>query len=88
VPLWIATGSDSGDNPPTAARLPWVPIVYDPNLQGQFVSCSSCHDPQRGFADPQERSIGVGGTRGLRHAPSLLNAAYLPLLFGMGARRV
>jgi cytochrome c peroxidase len=77
------------DNPPTASAIVLGRrLFYDANLsKDKSISCSSCHDPQRGFADPRERSIGVGGATGLRHAPSLLNAAYLPLLFWDGRAR-
>ena len=77
------------DNPPTASSIVLGRrLFYDANLsKDKSISCSSCHDPQRGFADPRERSLGVGGATGLRHAPSLLNAAYLPLLFWDGRAR-
>jgi cytochrome c peroxidase len=74
------------NNPPTASSIVLGRrLFYDTNLsKDNSISCSSCHDPKRGFADPRERSFGVGGATGLRHAPSLLNAAYLPLLFWDG----
>jgi cytochrome c peroxidase len=40
------------------------------------LSCSSCHRPQRAFADDEALSLGVGGKRTLRNAPSLLNRGF------------
>lgn len=39
-------------------------------------SCASCHRPVNGFAEEQRVSMGVGGKRGSRNAPTLLNAAF------------
>lgn len=85
-PLGLPPVPIPADNPPTASTIVLGRrLFYDTNLsKDNSISCSSCHDPQRGFADPRERSIGVGGATGLRHAPSLLNAAYLPLFFWDG----
>jgi cytochrome c peroxidase len=86
LPLGLPPVPIPADNPPTASSIVLGRrLFYDANLsKDNSISCSSCHDPQRGFADPRERSIGVGGSTGLRHAPSLLNAAYFPLLFWDG----
>ena len=40
------------------------------------VSCSTCHDPQRAFADDRPIAIGVFGRRGHRNAPALINRGY------------
>jgi cytochrome c peroxidase len=39
-------------------------------------SCASCHDPTRGFAGTSAVPRGVGGARGTRNAPALLNRAW------------
>lgn len=39
-------------------------------------SCASCHKPLNGFAEEQRVSMGVGGKRGTRNAPTLLNVAF------------
>ena len=44
--------------------------------EDESVSCSSCHDPAHGFADPRSLSEGVGGARTLRHAPALINRGF------------
>jgi len=42
------------------------------------VACSTCHDPAQGFTDhrPGATSAGVGGQRGQRNAPTVLNAMF------------
>jgi cytochrome c peroxidase len=60
-------------------------LFYETRLsKDNSLSCSSCHKPQSGFSDSRELSLGVGGTKGERHAPSLINVAYDPLLFWDG----
>lgn len=60
-------------------------LFYDTSLsKSNTVSCASCHDPEFRFSDLRALSIGVEGKLGLRHAPSLVNAAYSPLLFWDG----
>lgn len=49
-------------------------------------SCQSCHDPSHAFADARPRSIGVGGARGTRNAPSLVGVANDPNFFWDGRR--
>ena len=50
-------------------------LFFDPILSSdRSVSCASCHEPERAFADPRPKSVGVGGETA-RHAPSLVNRA-------------
>jgi cytochrome c peroxidase len=74
------------ENPPTASSIALGRrLFYDRILsKDDSISCASCHDPQHGFADRRERSIGVSGTTGVRHAPTLVNVAYATLLFWDG----
>ncbi len=39
------------------------------------ISCASCHQPDHGFADTLNFSIGVDGKRGKRNSPSVMNMA-------------
>jgi cytochrome c peroxidase len=48
------------------------------------VSCATCHDPRHGFAEPKPVSIGVGGKKGVRNAPSAFDAAFLGTQFWDG----
>jgi cytochrome c peroxidase len=74
------------DNPPTASSIALGRrLFYDARLsKDNSLSCSSCHHPQLGFTDPRPLSLGVGGTLGVRHAPTLVNVAYSPDLFWDG----
>ena len=86
IPLGLPPLPAPSGNPPTAASIALGRrLFYDTRLsKDDSLSCSSCHRPQFRFTDVKERSLGVGGTLGLRHAPSLVNAAYFPLLFWDG----
>ncbi|CAJ0866495.1 cytochrome-c peroxidase [Ralstonia flatus] len=45
-------------------------------------SCASCHDPSRGFTDPNNLAVSIGGPNsdlpGLRNSPSLNYASFTP----------
>lgn len=52
-------------------------LFYDPILSlDSSISCSSCHQPAKGFTDGKSLSPGVGGTLGTRSSMSLLNVSY------------
>lgn len=58
-------------------------LFFDPVLSGNGArACASCHRPDHAFADglPRARQFGPGSPV-TRHTPSLINAAYQPLLF-------
>ncbi|MEZ4703419.1 MAG: cytochrome c peroxidase, partial [Rhodothermales bacterium] len=60
-------------------------LFFDPILSAdRTISCASCHDPERAFADPRPVSIGVEGRAGIRNSPSLVNVAYGRLFFWDG----
>ncbi|WP_420321413.1 cytochrome-c peroxidase [Flagellimonas sp.] len=60
-------------------------LFFDPSLSGDgSVSCATCHDPKKGFADGRSTSVGIHGKKGKRSAPSLWNVGYLELLFWDG----
>jgi cytochrome c peroxidase len=40
------------------------------------LSCASCHVPDKGFADPNQFSVGFKGQRGGRQAPPILNRVF------------
>jgi len=57
-------------------------LFFDPVLSANGkLSCSTCHDPDKGFADGMPRSVGIKGTEVRRSAPSLWNVAYQKKLF-------
>jgi cytochrome c peroxidase len=52
-------------------------LFFDPRLSADnSISCASCHDPKRGWSNGEATAAGVGGQRGDRSAPSIINAAY------------
>jgi cytochrome c peroxidase len=60
-------------------------LFFDRRLSSDgTISCSSCHQPSRGYADSRAMSLGVEGREGSIHSPSLLNVAYSPYLFWNG----
>lgn len=75
-----------GDNPMTAEkialgrRLFFAPVLS----RDQTVACATCHDPEHGFASPDPVAVGIGGAKGRRNAPSLINRAYDAHLFHDG----
>lgn len=60
-------------------------LFFDPLLSGGGdMSCATCHRPDRGFSDGRARSIGTGGNKLDRSAPSLWNVGFLQSLFWDG----
>ena len=60
-------------------------LYYDPALSvDSTISCASCHAPQFSFSDNRPVSEGVGGKKGTRHAPTVINSAYSSLQFWDG----
>lgn len=60
-------------------------LFYEKKLsRDSTIACASCHDPQKGFSDSRPNSLGVDGKVGTRNAPTVMNAAYMPLLFWDG----
>jgi cytochrome c peroxidase len=52
-------------------------LFFDTRLSSDgSISCARCHDPARAFTDGQATPAGIGGRRGLRNAPTLINRAY------------
>ena len=74
------------DNPLTAAKVELGKKLYfDGRLSADgSVSCATCHDPRHGFAEPRPVSIGVGGAKGVRNAPTAFDAAFLATQFWDG----
>ena len=73
-------------NPPTAETIALGrKLYYDRILsKDRSIACASCHQPDFGFADPRQFSLGVAGGKGDRQAPSVINSAYYTLQFWDG----
>lgn len=60
-------------------------LFFDPILSKDgSLSCASCHQPDKGFSDDLDRSIGITGEKVARSAPSLWNVAFLDRFFWDG----
>lgn len=66
------------DNPTTEEKAKLGrKLFFDPILSTDgTVSCASCHQPKHGFASPDPVAIGIGGRKGTRNAPSVLNRVF------------
>lgn len=74
------------DNPATPEKIELGKQLYfDPRLSSDStISCASCHDPRKGWSNGEATAAGVGGQRGGRSAPSILNSAYAKFQFWDG----
>lgn len=66
------------DNPITAERIELGrQLFFDRRLSRDgSLSCATCHDPERGFADARPIAVGIDGRQGRRNAPALINRGY------------
>ena len=73
-------------NAPTAEKIALGKQLYfDPRMsQDSTVSCATCHDPQKGWSNGDAVATGVGGLKGGRSSPTIINAAYGKLQFWDG----
>lgn len=74
------------DNPMSAEKVELGRMLFfDPRLAGDSsISCSKCHDPNKGWSNGVQMSDAYPGTKHWRHVPTVLNAAYLKQLFWDG----
>jgi cytochrome c peroxidase len=57
-------------------------LFFDPLLSKDgSISCASCHQPEKGFSDDLDRSIGITGEKTKRSAPTLWNVAFIDKFF-------
>jgi cytochrome c peroxidase len=86
APLGLPPVPIPADNPPTKETVSLGrKLYYDPILSADnTISCASCHSPDTGFTDRNRVSNGVGGKKGSRHSPTVINSAYNPLQFWDG----
>jgi cytochrome c peroxidase len=66
------------ENPYSAAKVELGRFLYFDNRLSSdaMVSCASCHAPEKAFADGNPVSTGIGGQKGGRSAPTVINRAY------------
>jgi len=66
------------DNPLTEEKIKLGKKLYFEkalSIDGT-IACASCHIPEKGFADPDQFSSGVGGKKGNRQAPTVINRVF------------
>jgi len=86
TPLGLPPVPVPADNPVTVETIALGKRLYfDTSLSiDKSVSCATCHDPGHGFAYPGDVSTGVGGKKGTRNAPTIINTAYYTTQFWDG----
>lgn len=83
LPGWLKPGAgqlkDLTDNPPTRGRIELGrQLFFDPRLSADAtVSCATCHEPEHGFTVATRVATGIGGQKGTRNPPALLNRIML-----------
>lgn len=77
---------DNPNNPYSKAKYELgKSLFFEPRLsKSNEVACASCHLPDKGWTDHEERSFGHDNQMGKRNAMTILNAAYADKLFWDG----
>ena len=72
--------------PPTGAEVELGKQLFFDKLLSQdgTISCSTCHDPNKGWGDGLPVAAGIRGQLGTRNSPTIINASYSPLMFWDG----
>jgi len=87
APLGLPPVPVPADNPQSKAKVALGERLFnDPQFSSTGeVSCATCHDAAKGFADgPLQTSEGINGLTGTRNAPTVLNAAFMKSQFWDG----
>lgn len=80
LPALPPSGSDNRDEIELGKLL-----FFETRLSlDRSLSCSSCHDPAKGFADGKALATGFAGKMLGRHSPTILNTAFNTLQFWDG----
>jgi len=74
----LPASADNPDNPVTAEKVLLGQTLYFDNRLSidESVSCNSCHNLSTYGVDNKATSSGVGGQKGGRNSPTVLNAAF------------
>jgi cytochrome c peroxidase len=60
-------------------------LFFDRRLSGDgTMSCSTCHDPEKGYSDDLAISLSYPTTRNWRNSPTLINVGFQKFLFHDG----
>jgi len=85
-PLGLPPVQWPDDNPYSSAKAELGKLLYfDKRVSSDnSMSCASCHSVEMAFADGARFSTGIGGQKGGRSAPTVINRAYSTLQFWDG----
>lgn len=77
------------DNPQTEAKVALgAQLFFDPRLSADgTISCATCHDPDKAWANHDPVDTGIEGRRGTRNSGTILDAAYMDFQFWDGRAR-
>ncbi len=86
IPLGIPEIEHPKDNELTQEKIDLGKQLYfDKRLSSDnSVSCASCHDPAKGWSNGEAVATGVGGQKGGRSSPTIINSAFQKLTFWDG----
>jgi len=75
------------DNPQSAEKIELGKLLFfDPRVGGDAsTGCSTCHEPDQGWAWAEDFSRGYPGTVHWRNSQSIINSAYFPRQFWAGS---
>jgi cytochrome c peroxidase len=77
------------DNPMTTEKITLGKQLYFDKRwsKDKTVSCSTCHNPQKGWSDDRQFSAGASGRLSSRHAPTVINRAFSEVQRWAGDRK-
>jgi len=86
VPAGLPPVPIPADNPMSVEKVELGKALYfDKRLSKDgTVSCATCHDPATAWTEHRPTSEGIGNQLGGRNSPTVINAAYMPVLFWDG----
>lgn len=85
-PLGLPPVVHPKDNPSTPEKVALgKQLFFDTRLSlDHTISCASCHDPAKGFSNGDQFASGVGGKKGGRNSPTVINSAFQKFQFWDG----
>ncbi len=74
------------DNPHDEAKVALgAQLFFDPRLSRDgTISCATCHDPAKAWANHDQVDVGIDGKTGTRNSGTILDAAYMAVQFWDG----
>ncbi len=88
LPSWMTPPPVPADNPMSATKVELGRrLFYDIRLSGPgYMSCATCHQQNRGFADNRRVPIGITGEAHHRNSMGLANVGYFKALTWANSR--